>query len=65
MAKKGTPHHKTRKKSMKIAGSGELELPRSDSLNVWDSEFGWILKDGKPTQNTRAYWQKKRRQLKQ
>ena len=65
MSKKGVPHHKGKAKSMKIAGSGELDLPKSDKLNVWDEEFGWILKDGRPTPSTKAYWQKKRTELKQ
>lgn len=65
MSKKGTPHHKGKPKSMKIAGSGELDLPKSDKLNVWDEEFGWVLKDGKPTASTKAYWAKKRREPKQ
>jgi hypothetical protein len=50
---------------MRIAGAGELELPKSDKLNIWDQEFGWILKDGKPTNTTKAYWAKKRREPKQ
>lgn len=50
---------------MRVAGAEELDLPISDKLNVWDEEFGWILKEGKPTQTTKAYWQKKRRELKQ
>ena len=64
MTKKGVPKH-CGKKSMRIAGAGELELPRNDKLNIWDQEFGWILKDGKPTNTTRAYWAKKRREPKQ
>jgi hypothetical protein len=54
-----------RKKSMKIAGAGELDLPKCDEFNVWDDEFGWILKDGKPTIHTKAFWAKKRREFKQ
>jgi len=50
---------------MKIAGAGELDLPKCDEFNVWDDEFGWILKDGKPTIHTKAFWAKKRREFKQ
>ena len=50
---------------MRIAGAEELDLPKSDALNIWDSEFGWILKDGRPTINTKAYWEAQRRKLKQ
>lgn len=63
--KKGVPHFKHPKRSFKIAGAGELELPKSDELNVWDSEFGWILKNGKPTLTTKAYWEAQRRKAKQ
>lgn len=62
---KGVPKHNHPKRSMRIAGAGELELPKNDKLNVWDQEFGWILKDGKPTNTTKAYWAKKRREPKQ
>lgn len=62
MKRKISPHHK--KQSMKIAGADELDLPKSDTRNIWDPEFGWILKDGRPTLNTKAYWAKKRREPK-
>lgn len=64
MSRKGDPNSKKGGKSMRIAGAGEVDLPKSDAFNVWDKEFGWVLKDGKPTVNTKAYWQKKRRELK-
>ena len=54
-----------RKKVLKIAGASEIDMPKNDKYNIWDSEFGWVLKDGKPTQNTKAYWQAMRRKLKQ
>lgn len=49
---------------MNIARAGEVEL-KSDNLNVWDPEFGWILKNGKPTITTNAYWQAMKRRVKQ
>ena len=36
-----------------------------DRLNIWDPDFGWILKDGRPTENTQAYWAAMRKKLKQ
>ena len=64
MGKKGVvQRHK--KQSTRVATDGEVELPKQDQLNIWDSEFGWILKGGKPTTTTKAYWEKKRRELKQ
>jgi hypothetical protein len=63
--KKGSPNIDHSKKSMRIAGAGEVDLPKSDALNVWDHEFGWVLKDGKPTVNTKAYWAAMRRRVKQ
>jgi len=65
MGKKGFPNKIKGGKSLRIAGAGEVDIPKSDKLNVWDQEFGWILKDGRPTQNTKAYWQAMRRKLKQ
>jgi hypothetical protein len=65
MSKKRGPKNLHPKKSMRIAGAEELDLPKSDALNIWDSEFGWILKDGRPTINTKAYWEAQRRKLKQ
>lgn len=64
MAGTKDPRH-NKKRTMKIAGASEVELPKSDKYNIWDQEFGWILKDGKPTMNTKAYWQAQRRKLKQ
>lgn len=55
----------TNKRIRKIAGADEVELPVSDLLNIWDPDFGWVLKDGKPTVNTKAYWSAMRRKLKQ
>lgn len=63
--KRPGPKHNHPKKSMRIAGTGELDLPKSDPLNIWDPKFGWVLKDGRPTVNTKAYWQAQRRKLKQ
>lgn len=63
MGKKGIPQGQY--KSTRVATDHEAEMPKSDQLNVWDSEFGWVLKDGKPTKTTKAYWKKKRRELKQ
>ena len=54
-----------RKNNLRVAGAGELDLPKNDEWNIWDSEFGWILKEGRPTKNTKAYWEKKRREPKQ
>ena len=54
-----------RKRTMRIAGASEVELPKSDALNIWDPDFGWILKDGRPTVSTKAYWQAQRRKPKQ
>lgn len=48
-----------------VASDKEADLPKSDELNVWDPQFGWILKNGKPTRTTKAYWQAQRRKLKQ
>ncbi len=50
---------------LKIAGAGEIALPKTDPLNIWDKDFGWVLKDGRPTVNTKAYWMAQRRKLKQ
>jgi len=61
---KNDPRH-DRKKVLKIAGASEIDMPKNDKYNIWDPEFGWVLKDGKPTQNTKAYWQAMRRKLKQ
>lgn len=65
MAKKNSSARLDTKKTMRIAGAEELDLPKSDPQNIWDSDFGWILKDGKPTVNTKAYWQAMRRKPKQ
>ncbi len=54
-----------RKKSMKIAGASEIDMPKNDPLNIWDKEFGWILRHGQPTANTKAYWERMRRKPKQ
>lgn len=62
--KKGISQHRTGK-VLKIAGASELDLPQSDSQNIWDKDFGWILRYGKPTENTKAYWQAMRRKPKQ
>lgn len=64
MGKKGTPQIR-KIKILKIAGAGEVDLPQSDDQNIWDKDFGWILKDGKPTVNTKAYWAAQRRKPKQ
>jgi hypothetical protein len=61
----GSPKAIRKKRNLKIAGSGELNLPVSDKLNVWDQEFGWVLKDGKPTASTKPYWAAMRRKAKQ
>lgn len=65
MKEKRGPKHNHPKKSMRIAGAAELDLPKSDELNIWDETFGWILKNGKPTLNTKAYWEAQRRKPKQ
>jgi hypothetical protein len=62
MTKKG---EKKNKPSMRIAGASEVEMPKNDALNIWDSEFGWILRYGKPTENTKAYWARMRIKPKQ
>jgi hypothetical protein len=67
------PHHlwMTKKKEnkpqriLKIAGAGEIAMPKSDPLNIWDHDFGWVLRHGRPTENTKAYWQAMRRRPKQ
>lgn len=59
------PPRRQIKQNMQISKTGELDLPKSDLLNVWDSEWGWILKDGKPTINTKPYWKAAKRKLKQ
>lgn len=56
---------KKTKKILKIAGASEVEFPKTDSQNIWDSDFGWILRNGKPTENTKAYWAAQRRKPKQ
>jgi hypothetical protein len=48
-----------------LPSPGEADPPKSDELNVWDAKFGWILKNGKPTITTKAYWQAQRRKMKQ
>jgi hypothetical protein len=60
MGKKDKP-----KQVLKIAGAGEVDVPKSDRLNIWDPDFGWVLKDGKPTVNTKPYWERMRRKPKQ
>ncbi len=65
MTKKKRDSYNKNGRSMKIAGTGELDLPKSDQLNIWDQEFGWILKDGKPTVNSKPYWAAMRRKIKQ
>lgn len=60
MTKKKRSHQKHT-----VASEWEADPPRSDELNVWDAKFGWILKNGKPTITTKAYWQAMRRKIKQ
>jgi hypothetical protein len=64
---KGVPQFRKNKKILKIVDPKESkELPvQSNKLNIWDWEFGYILKDGRPTTSTKAYWQNMRRKLKQ
>lgn len=52
---KDKPRHNG-KKSMRIAGASEVEFPKTDHENIWDADFGWILRYGKPTENTKPYW---------
>lgn len=52
-------------KTVKLAGADVVDTPKSDYLNIWDPDFGWILKDGKPTESTKAYWANMRKKLKQ
>jgi hypothetical protein len=61
----GMTNKKKTQRVLKIAGASEVDKPQNDRYNIWDSEFGWILKDGKPTVSTKAYWQAMRRKPKQ
>jgi hypothetical protein len=63
MTKKDQKHSK--KKVLRIAGASEVDHPKSDDQNIWDPEFGWILRYGKTTENTKAYWAHMRRKPKQ
>lgn len=56
---------KTPKKVTKLAGAEIIDKPKSDLFNIWDPDFGWVLKDGKPTDTTKAYWAAMRKKLKQ
>jgi len=64
VGKKGIPqrHHK---QSIRCSTDKEAEAPKSDDLNIWDPDLGWVLKNGKPTINTKAFWAKMRRKFKQ
>lgn len=48
----------------KKLGVDHTGLPKSDDKNVWHPDFGWILKDGKPTIHAKPYWAMMRRKTK-
>jgi hypothetical protein len=64
VGKASDPRFRVRKRYT-ISGNGEADAPKSDNLNIYDPEFGWVLKGGKPTQTAKAYWEKKRRETKE
>ena len=53
---------------LRVSSEQEAEAPKPydlDSVNVWDPDLGWVLKNGKPTIQTKAFWAKMKRKFKQ
>lgn len=62
--KKGIPQ-RHKKQKMSVADRFEADTPKTTPMDVWDPEFGWVLRQGKPTNTTAAYWHAMKRKLKQ